>query len=107
NPQPITPSDAARVAQAQHASMVAAPGGKDAAAPATAPVKTGTPVTAAAPAAKGSSSTAAIGWAVLVVVVLAAAVVTPLVLRRRRQRAEEEAASTAAPGWSDPAEQLG
>jgi hypothetical protein len=107
NPQPITPSDAERVAQTQYTAMAAAPGGKNAA-PATAPVKTGTPVTAAAPApaAKGSSTGPAILLAVVVVLVLAAAVTTPLLLRRRRQRAEEEAASAAA-GWSDPAEQLG
>ncbi len=70
NSQPITPADASRVAQAQHAAMVAAPGGTP---PATAQAKHGVGV--------GS-----VGWAVLVVAVLAAAVATPLWLRGRRDR---------------------
>ncbi len=73
NAQPISPADAERVAQAQDAAMVAAPGGVAAA--------------ATAPAKKGISA-GTIGLAVLVVAVLALALVTPLVLRRRRDAAE-------------------
>ena len=73
NAQPISPADAERVAQAQHAAMAAAPGGVAA--------------IAAAPAKKGIS-TGTIGAAVVVVVVLALALATPLVLRRRRMAAE-------------------
>jgi len=69
NPQPIAPADAARVAGAQHAAMVAAPGG-----------------TAALPATGSSRSVSpgSVAAAALVVAVLAAAVITPLALRRRR-----------------------
>jgi len=72
NAQPISPADAERMAEAQHAAMVAAPGGR----------------TTVAGAKKGVTA-GTIGLAVLVVAVLAAALVTPAVLRRRR--AAEEA----------------
>ncbi len=65
--QPISPAGAERVARAQYAAMVAAPGGVAA---------------AIAPAEKGISAATA-GLAVLVVAVLALALATPLVLRRR------------------------
>ncbi len=71
NAQPITPADAARVARAQRAAMVAAPGG-----------------TAALPATSSSRgiSTGSIAAAAAVVAVLAAAMITPLLLHRRRSR---------------------
>ena len=71
NPQPITPADAAMVARAQRAAMVAARGG-----------------TSALPATSSSRgiSTGSIGAAALVVAVLAAAMITPLVMHRRRRR---------------------
>jgi hypothetical protein len=69
NAQPISPADDERVAEAQHAAMVAAPGGTATATEAT--------------SAKKGVSAGTIGLAVLVVAVLAAALVTPAVLRRR------------------------
>ena len=66
DPQPISPADAARVAQAQTAAMAAAPGGTDPASSVVTPTS--------------------LGWAALAVAVLAAAVAAPLVLRRRRAR---------------------
>jgi hypothetical protein len=66
NPRPIAPADAARVAAAQHAALVGAPGGRD------------TP-------ARGLTPTS-LGWAALSVAVLAGAVATPMVLHRRRAR---------------------
>ena len=66
--RPVSPANAERVAQAQHAAMVAAPGG------ATATGRAGT--------TKGVSA-GTIGFAVLVAAVLAAAVATPAFLRRR------------------------
>jgi hypothetical protein len=74
NAQPISPADDERVAEAQHAAMVAAPGG--------------TATSAAAPSAKKGISAGTIGVAVLVVAVLAAALITPAVLRRRRAAGE-------------------
>jgi hypothetical protein len=70
NAQPISPADAERVAEAQHAAMVAAPGGA-----ATATTEAGS---------KKGVSAGTIALAVVVVAVLAAAVATPAVLRRRR-----------------------
>ena len=70
NARPISPADAERVAQAQHAAIVGAPGG-------AAPHH-------AEPAAKKGISAGAIGLVVLVGAVLALALVTPLVLQRRR-----------------------
>ncbi|MGO9856222.1 MAG: hypothetical protein ACLPYY_14405 [Acidimicrobiales bacterium] len=67
--QPVSPADALRAAQAQHAAMVAAPGG--------------TVATPGAGASKGPSL-ATLGWAALAVAVLALAVATPVVLRRHR-----------------------
>ncbi len=69
NAQPISPAEALRVAQAQRAAMVAAPGGTVATPGATAP--------------KGPSL-ARFGWAALAVAVLALAVATPVLLRRHR-----------------------
>ena len=66
NPQPITPADAARVAQAQQTSLAAAPGGAD-------------------QSAHGVTRSS-LGWAALVVALLAAIVATPLVLQRRSRR---------------------
>jgi hypothetical protein len=74
NAQPISPANAERVADAQHAAMVAAPGGT---------------ATATATGSKKGVSASTIVVAVLAVAVLAAALVTPAVLRRRR--AAEEA----------------
>jgi hypothetical protein len=68
--QPISPATAERVARAQHAAMVAAPGGADSAATST--------------GVKEGVSASTIGVAVLVVAVLAVAVATPALLRRRR-----------------------
>ena len=69
NPQPIKPADAVRVARAQQAAMVAAPGG-----------------TASLPPTntKRGVSLGSIGVAALVVAVLGGAMITPLVLRRQR-----------------------
>jgi hypothetical protein len=64
NPRPISPADAARVAEAQDTAMRAAPGGRD-------------------PSSRGVTASS-VGFAALAVAVLAAAVATPLVLRRRR-----------------------
>lgn len=94
NAQPISPANAAKVAQAQYAAMVAAPGG--------------TAVAATAPAKKGVTA-GTIGLAVLVVAVLALALVTPLVLRRRRARQEEPAGPVvlaAAPSGGDAPDDL-
>ena len=65
----VSPANAERVARAQHAAMVGAPGG-------------GATATGRAGTAKGVS-VGTIGFAVLVVAVLAAAVATPAFLRRR------------------------
>lgn len=73
NAQPISPANAETVARAQHAAMVAAPGG------------------ASTAGAKKGTSAGTIGLAVLVVAVLALALVTPLVLRRRRALREPAA----------------
>lgn len=72
--RPISPAGALRVAQAQHAAIVAAPGG--------------TVATVATPGggAKKRASFAALGWAALAVAVLAVAVATPAILRRHRAR---------------------
>ena len=78
NAQPISPANAETVARAQHAAMVAAPGGASTAEAATAGAKKGI-------------SAGTIGLAVLVVAVLALALVTPLVLRRRRALREPAA----------------
>jgi len=74
NAHPITPAEAARVAQSQHRALVAAPGGSHA------PLSSGT--------SKGLSA-GAIGAAALVVVVLAVAVATPAMLARRRGRSDD------------------
>ena len=88
--RPVSPANAERVARAQHAAMVAAPGG------ATATGRAGT--------TKGVSA-GTIGFAVLVAAVLAAAVATPAFLRadamagpvrRRRRGATTTAAATTA-----------
>ena len=71
NAGPITQADAVRIARAQQAAMVSAPGGTAAPAP-TSPHKGVSPGSIAA--------------AVLVVAVLGVAVVTPALLRRRRQK---------------------
>ncbi len=81
NARPISPANAETVAAAQHAAMVAAPGGAS--------------TDSAAAGAKKGVSAGTIGLAVLVVAVLALALVTPLVLRRRR--ALREPAATVAP----------
>ena len=76
NAQPITPADGVVVARAQHAAMVAAPGGT-----------AGTPSAGA-----GTSLTAgSIGLAAVAVAVIAAAVATPAFLRRRHAHAERGA----------------
>ncbi len=67
--RPVSPASAERVARAQHAALVAAPGG-------------GATATGRAGTAKGVSA-GTIGFAVLMVAVLAAAVATPAFLRRR------------------------
>ncbi len=74
NSQPISPADAERVALAQHAALVSAPGGKDA-----------SPAGATPASSKKGASSSDIGWAVVAVVIVAIAVATPIVLRRRRQ----------------------
>lgn len=76
NAQPISPADAEQVAEAQHAAMVAAPGGA---------------ATEAGTGAKKGITAGTIVLAVLVVAVLAAALVTPAVLRRRRAVEEPSA----------------
>ncbi len=70
NAQPISPAVAERVARAQHAALVAAPGGTEAATAGAGPKK--------------RVSVGTIGLAVVVVAVLALAVATPALLRRRR-----------------------
>ena len=67
--EPITPADAAEIAQVQRAAMAAAPGGT-----ATLPVV----------GAKKGLSVGSVGVAALAVVILASALATPAVLRRRR-----------------------
>jgi len=69
NPQPIKPADAVRVARAQRAAMVAAPGGTAALSPTN---------------TKRGVSLGSIGVAALVVAVLGGAMITPLVLRKQR-----------------------
>jgi hypothetical protein len=73
NPEPITPADAARVAQAQHGALLAAPGGKD------------------PDATKSTLGLGGIGWAALAVAVVALAVSTPILLRRRAQTRQDAA----------------
>jgi hypothetical protein len=73
NARPITPADAERVAHAQHAAMVAAPGG--------------TAGTSSAGAGTGFNA-GSVGLAALVVAVIAAAVATPALLRRRSARSD-------------------
>ena len=73
NPQPISPANAERVARAQYAAMVAAPGG--------------TAATPSASTAGTSLNAGSVGLAALVVAVIAAAVATPAILRRRQPHA--------------------
>ena len=87
NPQPISPANAERVARAQYAAMVQAPGGADT-----------TPTSRPVHSTK-SVSAGTILQAVLVVAVLALAVATPAFLRRRRIRRD---ASTATVPPGDP-----
>jgi len=72
--QPVSPADALRVARAQDAAIVSAPGG-----------------TVATPggAAKKGASWATLGVAALAVAILAVAVATPVILRRHRDRTPE------------------
>jgi hypothetical protein len=72
NAHPISPANADRLAEAQHAAMARAPGG------------TTTPSTGG----KKGASAGTIGLAVVVVVIAAAAVATPGLLRRRRLKQE-------------------
>jgi hypothetical protein len=81
---PITPADAARVAQAQHAAMVATPDGS--------------PPLPRPTAAKKRLSLGSLGAAALVVVVLAAALVTPALLRRRHSDGDTVGVSSRPPG---------
>jgi uncharacterized protein HemX len=87
NPEPISPANAERVAQAQYAALVQAPGGVDA-----------TPTSRQVHSTK-SVSAGTILQAVLVVAVLALAVATPAFLRRRRIRRD---ASTVTVQPGDP-----
>jgi len=87
NAHPISPADAERLAQSQHAAMAGAPGGGTAA-------PSGSTTAAAT---KKSVSARTIVLAVVVVAVLAAAVATPGLLRRRRLAQEEAAAARGAP----------
>jgi hypothetical protein len=80
--RPVSPADAERVARAQHATLVAAPG-------------VGTRATGNAGTAKGVSA-GTIGFAVLVAAVLAAAVAAPAFLRRRPGAPGPAASSAAA-----------
>ena len=79
---PVSPADAERVARAQHAAMVAAPGG-------------GATGTGRAGTTKGTS-VGTIGFAVLVLAVLAAAVAAPAFLRRRAGASGSATAATMA-----------
>lgn len=84
NSQPISQTDAEKVAVAQHTAMASAPGGAEGGGSATT-ATTSASSRAAAPAKKDASSSD-IGWAIVAVVIVAAAVATPLLLRRRRMR---------------------
>jgi hypothetical protein len=88
NAHPISPADAERLAESQHAAMAAAPGGSTAS-------PSGSTTTAGA---KKSVSAGTIVLAVIAVAILAAAVATPGLLRRRRLAQEEAAAARGAPG---------
>jgi hypothetical protein len=88
NAHPISPADAERLAESQHAAMAAAPGGGTAS-------PSGSTTTAGA---KKSVSAGTIVLAVIAVAILAAAVATPGLLRRRRLAQEEAAAARGAPG---------
>lgn len=81
NPQPITPSDAERVALAQHATLVSATGAAEAS-----PASRSAHSASAPTAARRGASSKDIGWAVLAVVIIALAVATPRILRYRRER---------------------
>ncbi len=85
NPQPISPADAERVARAQYAAMVRAPGG----APAT---------TAMPDRSTRSVSLGTILQVLVVVAVLALAVATPALLRRRRIGQDASTAAAMPPG---------
>jgi hypothetical protein len=82
---PISPADAARVAQAQYTAMASAPGGRP----------------TAAPSPRGTSL-GAMALAVVAVAVLALAVATPLLLRRRHPSGDRPG-PTAVPGDVHPA----
>jgi hypothetical protein len=94
NAQPISPADAERLARAQHAALVAAPGG----------AKTATAVSGT----EKRVSVGTIAGAVVAVAVLAVAVATPALLRRRRGRVvrAEHAAPRADPSGGDAVDDL-
>ena len=83
NAHPISPADAERLADVQHAAMARAPGGATA---------TATPAAKSTTASKKGVSVGTIVLAVIVVAILAAAVATPGLLKRRRLA--QEAAAT-------------
>ncbi len=85
NARPMSPADAERIARAQYAAMVRAPGGAHAT-PASTPVRS-----------TKSVSAGTILQVVLVVAVLALAVATPAFLRRRRI-SRDPSAPTVRPG---------
>jgi hypothetical protein len=93
NAHPISPTDAERLAEAQHAAMARAPGGAIA-----------TPAPAANPTTgtKKGVSVGGIVLAVVVVAILAAAVATPGLLKRRRLAQEAAATELVVPGADAP-----
>ncbi len=91
NAQPLSPAAAERVARAQHAALVAAPGGTEAT------VVAGT---------KKRVTAGTIGLAVVAVAVLALAVSTPALLRRRRAPVPAHVTPRAEPSDGDAVDGL-
>ena len=95
NAHPISPANAERLAEVQHAAMARAPGGATAT---TAPAANST----TGAGTKKGVSVGTIVLAVIVVAILAAAVATPGLLKRRRLAQEAAATGPGVPGAGAP-----
>jgi hypothetical protein len=97
NAHPISPANAERLAEVQHAAMARAPGGATATAAPAANSTTGTGT-----GTKKGVSVGTIVLAVIAVAILAAAVATPGLLKRRRLAQEAAATGPGVPGAGAP-----
>jgi hypothetical protein len=95
NAHPISPANAERLAEVQHAAMARAPGGATATAAPAANSATGA-------GTKKGVSVGTIVLAVIAVAILAAAVATPGLLKRRRLAQEAAATGPGVPGAGAP-----